>query len=231
MVSVDKAFEVRYKKAGEQFEVLVDFDVLERFRKKPETVDLSDVLADDKIFADQKKGEMASEISLKKSFGDMSQENILKEILLKGECQIPTAFLNKLREEKREQIVAYIVANALNPQTKGKYTPSMISSEFEKVSYNVNPLQDMIVQAEAVLKLLQKRMPISMNRVTMKLVIPGEFCGAFYGSFRKLGQITKEYFDESGALHLHMSLAENQIDSVASFVKNNTNGEGEYYTE
>jgi len=55
--------------------------------------------------------------------------------LLKGECQIPTAYLNKLRDEKKLQVVNYIVENALNPTNKTKYTPTMIEGEINKVKY------------------------------------------------------------------------------------------------
>ena len=64
MVNIDDAFEVRYKKEKEQFEVLVDFDKLNEF-KKDNTISVYDVLADTKIFKDQRKGELASENILK----------------------------------------------------------------------------------------------------------------------------------------------------------------------
>ena len=100
MVNVDDAFEMRYKFAGEEFQVLVDFDKLNEFKaqqgKSEQSIQISDVLADDKIFKDQKKGEVA------------------------------TAYLNKLRVDKKNQIISYIAEQSFNPQTKTKYTSSMI---------------------------------------------------------------------------------------------------------
>ena len=49
----------------------------------------------------------------------------------------------------------------------------------------------------------------------MEIKIPGEFCGAFYGPFRKFGKITKEYFDRDSNLRLHIEISESQIDQVA----------------
>ena len=233
MVSVDKAFEVRYKFAGEQFEVLVDFDKLQQFKKEQDkeekTVELQDVLADDKIFKDQKKGELAKEELLKKAFGDKSEEEILKEILLKGECQIPTAYLNELRTKKKEQIINYIAEEAFNPQTKTRYTPSMIESGFDKIKFNIDPLKDYLYQAQEVIKLLKVQMPISMNRLLLLIKVPGMHCGNFYGEFRKMGQVKKEYFDDHGDMHIHFEISEASLDRVEQFIKEKSNSEAEYH--
>ena len=74
MVNVDEAFQVRYKFAGETFEVLVDFDKLQEFKEKPEEISVYDVLADGKIFADQKKGEVASENNISEKFNGKSKD-------------------------------------------------------------------------------------------------------------------------------------------------------------
>ena len=138
MVNVDESFEVKFKSGKDEFQVLVDFDKLNEFKKKPTEISVYDVLADQKIFKDQRKGEVASEHHLKAAFGAKSEEEVLKEILLKGECQIPTSYLNKMREEKKRQVINYIAENAINPATKGRYTISMIESEINKVRYNYN---------------------------------------------------------------------------------------------
>lgn len=229
MVNVDDAFQVRYKFGGENFEVLVDFDKLNEFKKKPEEVSVYDVLADTKIFKDQKKGEQASDNDLNKIFDGNTKEEILKIILIKGDCQIPTAYLNKLRSEKKVQVVNYIAENSLNPTTKGPYTTSMIESEVNKLKFNFDPNRDFTNQAEDVLKLLKSKIPISMEIVVMEIEIPGEFCGNFYGPFRKFGKITKEYFDEQGSLRLHIEIMESRIDEVSNFIKKNSNSTGAYH--
>lgn len=229
MVSVDDAFQVELKIQGEKFQVLVDFDKLNEFKKNTENVSVYDVLADTKIFRDQKKGELASENHLNAVFEGKSEEDILKIILLKGDCQIPTAYLNKLRDEKKVQVVNYIVENAINGQTKGKFTPTMVSDEVDKLKFNFDYNKSFESQAEEVVELLKKVMPIRISRIIMEINVPGQHCGAFYGPFRKYGKITKEYFDDDGNLHLHIEIAETKIDEVVNYIKNNSNGEGEYF--
>ncbi len=231
MVNVDDAFEVKYKKGGESFEVLVDFDKLEEFKKKPDSISIYDVLADVKIFKDQRKGDEISDSDLKKAFGSKSNDEVLKEILLEGECQIPTAFLNKLREEKKLQVINYICENAINPTTKSKYTSTMLTSEVEKLRFNFKYDIDYKTQAKEVLEILKKVMPIVISRIKVILKVPPQYSGAFYGNFRKFGSISKEFYDDNGFLHMHIEVNESILDEVLSYVKNNSNNESEYYID
>lgn len=232
MVSVDDAFQVNYKKAGQNFEVLVDFDKLIQFKKEQKkgenNTQVFDVLADDKVFKDQKKGELASENELEKHFETTNQQQILTQILLNGECQIPTAYKNKLREEKKKQVINYIAENASNPQTKTKYARNLIESEIEKIRYNYDPIQDSIIQANEVLKMLKKVMPIGITKSKIQMRIPGMHCGNFYGKFRKYGKITNEKFDDAGNLCLEMEVNDALIEDVIEYIKQNSNNEGEY---
>lgn len=229
MVNVDEAFELRYWKGKEEFQVLVDFDELQKFRKKPEEISVYDVLADTKIYRDQKKGDIASENLLKTAFEGKEEEAILKEMLLEGECQIPTSYLNKLREEKKEQTINYITSNSINPGTKSRYTRVMIETEVNRLNYNFNAQKDHISQAEEVLKLLKKKMPIRMDKTYIEISIPGQYCGAFYGPFRKYGKISKEFYDQAGNLRMHMEVTSGVLEDVISFIKKNTNNEASYH--
>lgn len=231
MVLVDDAFEVRYKYKGKEVQILVDFDQLQVYRKNSESVELEDVLVDDRIYVDQKKGELASDDVLKTLFGDMSHEERIEKILQDGECQIPTAYLNKLRQEKKTQIINYISQNAHNPQTKTKYTYSMIERAFEDISMTIDPLKDAIYQAEEIIKDLRKKMPISMEKVMLIIKVPGMYCGKFYGPFRKMGTITKEFYDDQGALHLHFEIYQGSLEDVVSYIKAHSQGEAEYHIQ
>ncbi|MDA3856563.1 MAG: ribosome assembly factor SBDS [Candidatus Woesearchaeota archaeon] len=229
MVKVDEAFEVRYKKGGNQFEVLVDFEKLNEYKKKHYAISVYDVLADVKIFKDQKKGDVASEILLKESFRGLSEDEILEEILLRGECQIPTSYTNKLREEKKMQVVNYIVENAVNPATKGKYTASMIESEINKLKFNFDPYIIFENQSEEVLKGLKKVIAISIDKIVLEVEIPPKYLGSFYGPFRKFGKILKEYYDRNGNLKIKLEITESLQDKVIDYIKHHTSGEGSYF--
>ncbi|MFW5704826.1 MAG: ribosome assembly factor SBDS [Nanoarchaeota archaeon] len=230
MVNVNEAFEVRLRVAGNIFEVLVDFDKYREFMKKPDEVDIYDVLADRKIYADQKRGEVASENLIKNIFEKKSEDEILKEILLKGECQIPTSYLNQLRQEKKQQVINYIVENATNPgMGNAKFTSSMIESEVSKIKHNFDIHQSAESQAKEVIEKLKKNMPITISKTVLEIVIPPSFVGSFYGSFRNMGRIMVEKYDRNGNLCLRMEVTSSKVDDVIDFVKKKSAGSAEYH--
>ena len=229
MVNIDEAFEVRLNKNGNHYEVLVDFDKYRDFKDKPEEIDVYEVLADHKIFKDQKKGEIAPESNLDKDFESKEEIDIIKEILLEGEAQIPTSYINKMREETKKRIISYIAENAINPVTNTKFSASMVESEFNSIKFNVNYEKDHVNQAEEVIKLLKKSIPIKIEKSVIELSIPPSYVGAFYGPFRKYGSITKEYYDDEGNLRIHIEVTSGIIDDVINYIKNKANNEASYH--
>jgi ribosome maturation protein SDO1 len=228
MVNVDDAFQVSYKREGEEFQVLVDFDELQKFKKKSNEISVHDVLADSHIYKDQKKGELASQIALDKVFANKEEDEIFKEILLKGECQIPTAFLNKLREEKREQIINYLAQNAVNANG-ARYSQTVIRDAINKLSFTVNPNQDAMYQVDDILKLLKKEMPIKIETSVLEIAVPPQYMSAFFGPFRKMGTVTKEYYDDQGQLRLHLEVTSGAKEDVIEYVKKHSNNEASYH--
>lgn len=229
MANIENSCEIKYKIKNENFEVLVDFEKLKDFQKDSTNINVFDVLKSETIFKDQKKGLIASENTLKEIFKNLSKENILKEILLKGKCQIPTSYLNKLREEKKIQVINFICENTLNPQTKNKYTHSMIESQVNKIKYNFDPNKAFEIQAEQVLDLLKKIMPISEDKICLEIKIKPEFIGSFYGNFRKFAKVIKENYDKDSNLILEIQIRDSLKDKIIEMIKNNSKNTASYF--
>lgn len=77
---------IRLKKGGKKFELACYRNKAINWRKKQET-DINEVLQIDKIFTNVSKGEIAKKSDLK-VFGKLSEEEIIMEILNKGEMQV-----------------------------------------------------------------------------------------------------------------------------------------------
>lgn len=75
---------VRLKKGNQKFEIACYPNKIVDWRNKRET-NLNEVLQIDKIFVDVQKGEFAQKKAMKEAFGKMSEEEIIVEILNKGE--------------------------------------------------------------------------------------------------------------------------------------------------
>ena len=75
---------VRLKRQRKTFEIACYPGKVADFRSKLET-DLDEVIQTDRVFADVERGDFASKQDLAKAFKNMSSEEILVEILNKGE--------------------------------------------------------------------------------------------------------------------------------------------------
>lgn len=78
---------IRLKKGGKKFEIACYKNKAINWRNKQEH-DINEVLQIDKIFINVSKGEIAKSKDLQKAFGDLTEEEIVKEILNKGELQV-----------------------------------------------------------------------------------------------------------------------------------------------
>jgi ribosome maturation protein Sdo1 len=105
----------------------------------------------------------------------------------------------------------------------------MIESAYDKIKFNVDPLKDFVYQAQEVLKLIKVQIPIAISHILLLINVPGEHCGNFYGEFRKLGQVKKEFFDDHGEMHIHFQINEVDLNRVEQFIKEKANNEAEYH--
>lgn len=75
---------VRLKKSGKKFELACYQNKVLNWRSKQEG-NINEVLQIDKVFSDVGKGEFAKKKDMQSAFGSMSEEQIIMEILNKGE--------------------------------------------------------------------------------------------------------------------------------------------------
>ena len=225
----EESFQVTYIKKSNHLEILVDFEKYKEF-KKDQVISIWEVLISEDIFIDQRKGQVFPEKELETLFDTNNKEEILKEIVLNGKCQIPIEYTNKLRENKKKQIVNYISSNSINPQTKMKYTNEMIENEISKLSVSINPNENFIHQAEKILKKLEEKIPISLKTTILDIKIPRKYIGIFQSKIRSFGKIKKEFYENDGSLKIHLEFLEGRIEEVITFIKNSSKNECEYHT-
>jgi ribosome maturation protein SDO1 len=104
---------VRLKKGNQKFEIACYPNKIVDWRNKRET-NLNEVLQIDKIFVDVQKGEFAQKKAMKEPFGKMSEEEIIVEILNKGEFQLSDKERDTQLENLRLDIANIIVKMAIN---------------------------------------------------------------------------------------------------------------------
>ena len=86
-------------------------------------------LVSDDVYTDSGKGTKPSSEKLLKAFNTEDQIEIAKIILQKGDLNLTTDQRRKMVEEKKKQIVNYIVKTYVDPKTHLPHPPLRLSRQ------------------------------------------------------------------------------------------------------
>ncbi|OGJ11862.1 hypothetical protein A3K62_02535 [Candidatus Pacearchaeota archaeon RBG_16_35_8] len=166
----------RIKKAGKNFEIIVDLDNALSFKKGTSK---SIEAEGDKIFSDSKKGFAASNADLMAAFGTNDIGTIAQAIVKSGEILVTQEHRDEEREKKMKQVVDFLVTNAVD-QNGRPYTPDKIKSSLEQAHVNIKnmPVEN---QIKDIMSALIKIIPIRLETKRIKITIPAIHTGQAYG--------------------------------------------------
>ena len=197
MVTVDQAIIARLKTQGQIFEILVDCSNALAV-KEGKSIDMHDVLAAMQIFSDAHKGLVASETAMKQIFGTNDTEEVAKQIIHKGEIQLTQEYREKLREEKRKQIISIIHRNGVDPKTHLPHPPQRIENAFEEARFHVDEFKPVQEQVQEALKKLRPILPIKFEVKEIAIKITPEYAPKCYSTVKQFGTILREEWQTNG---------------------------------
>jgi ribosome maturation protein SDO1 len=163
---------IRLKKGGKKFELACYRNKALNWRSKTET-DINEVLQIDKIFTNVSKGDVAKKSDLK-VFGDLSEEEIIQEILNKGEMQVSDLEREDQLDNLKKDIANIIVSKCVNTKDQKQFPVSIIVKAMNEVNVKINPTQSAKKQALEFIKDLQKVIPIERAKMRIKVIFPKE---------------------------------------------------------
>ena len=147
MVSLEDAVTARYETGGNRFEILIDPKAAQNYSEWDE-IDWEDAIAADGIWSDNAKGERSPDMLVNDTFGTTELIEIYKKILDEGTIQLTSQQRKEMVEQKRKQIIAHIVANAMNPQTGGPHPPQRIENAIDESRFSLDPMETVEKQVE-----------------------------------------------------------------------------------
>ncbi|KAK4106212.1 Shwachman-Bodian-diamond syndrome protein [Parathielavia hyrcaniae] len=125
---------VRLKKGKKRFELACYKNKVLEWRSGIEK-DLDNVLQIPSVFLNVSKGQTAPSAELAKAFGkDTSVDDIILEILRKGELQVGEKERTAQLERVHNEVVSIITSKLVDPRTKRVYTPGMIEKALDMLS-------------------------------------------------------------------------------------------------
>lgn len=197
MVSVDEAIIARLNAQGQNFEILVDCTNALALREG-KNVGMQDILAALKIFSDAKKGMEASETAMKQIFGTNDAEEVAKTIIRKGEIQLTHEYRERLREEKRKQLISIIHVNGVDPKTHFPHPPQRIENALAESRFHVDEFRPVQEQVQEALKKLRAILPIKFEVKEIAIKISPEYAPKCYSTVKAFGTILKEEWQSTG---------------------------------
>jgi ribosome maturation protein SDO1 len=198
MVKVEDAVIARLEIQNENFEILIEPETAQKF-KDGEDIPILENLVIDVIFKDSKKGDKASEEKMNKIFGTCDTATIARKILLEGTIQLTTEQRRKMQENKRKQIVASIVRNAINPQTGAPHPAQRIELAMNEAKVHIDPFKPVEAQVQEILGKLKPIIPIRFEKLKVAVKLSGENYGKTYADITGFGKITKEEWQKDGS--------------------------------
>jgi len=167
----------RIKKAGKNFEVLIDLDNALKFKKG----ELSGIEPEgNKIFTDSKKGQVASPSDLQAVFGTNDVNQVAAKIVKEGEVQLSQEHRDEAREQKIKQVVDFLARNSIDPQSGNPHTPERIKRALEQAHVNIKDLP-IDKQIPEIVEAISKIIPIKIDTKKVKIIVPAMHTGKAYG--------------------------------------------------
>ncbi|KAK0623208.1 SBDS protein C-terminal domain-containing protein [Immersiella caudata] len=125
---------VRLKKGKRRFELACYKNKVLEYRQGIEK-DLDNVLQIPSVFLNVSKGQTAPTAELQKAFGkDAKVDDIILEILKKGELQVGEKERTAQLERVHAEVISIVAAKLVDPRTKRVYTPGMIEKALDMLS-------------------------------------------------------------------------------------------------
>ena len=125
---------MRLKKGKKRFEIACYKNKILEYRSGAE-IDLDNVLQIHSVFLSVSKGQTAPTEDLKKAFGkESSLDDIIQEILMKGEMQVGEKERHAQADRLHHEVIDIVAGKVVDPRSKRVYTVGMIEKALEQLS-------------------------------------------------------------------------------------------------
>jgi len=159
---------VRLKSHGKRFEIACYKNKVLNWREGIEK-DLAEVIQIDTIFTNVSKGDVANDTDLRKAFGTIDQEEIVRTILKKGDLQVSDKERELHLETTFRDIVQMLVERCVHPQTGRQLTAITVESALKKIGFSVHCDHSAKKQSLKAMESLCAEMPEAFARAKMRL--------------------------------------------------------------
>lgn len=212
----------RFSFEGEKFEILVKPDPALDY-KMGKKKDLSAVLVSDEIYTDSGKGTKPSTDKLLKAFKTEDLAEIAQIILEKGDLNLTTDQRRKMIDDKRKQIVEFIVKTYVDPRTHLPHPPIRIEQAMKDGRVSIDPQKNVEEQVKEIVEKLRSIIALKSENLNLEIIIPAQYASQSYSVLKSVGSLKKEEWQNNGSLKAILEIPAaarpNVIDRLGSITK------------
>ncbi|MEK6914844.1 MAG: ribosome assembly factor SBDS [Nanoarchaeota archaeon] len=184
------------------FETVVDLESAMKLRRG-EKVDINQVIRDNAIYTDQKKGMKAGHGELEQSFGTILFEKIVEQIVKKGMIEVTQDFRDEALENRKKQIIDFLIKNAMDSQSGRPFTSQIIESALKEAGIKIEN-KNVESQIIGIIDKLRNIIPIKVQTKRLKIDIPSNYTGKVYGLIQEYKE--KEEWLSNGDLQVVLNI-------------------------
>ncbi|KAG2345321.1 Shwachman-Bodian-diamond syndrome protein [Suillus weaverae] len=221
---------VRLKKGGKRFEIACYKNKVQEWRNGVET-SLDDVLQISNVFMNVSKGEVAKSNDLQKAFGTSTVDDVVKEILKKGEVQVAEKERDHDLASLRKEIATIVAEKCVDPATQRPYPVGMIEKAMAEAGVSVKAGKNAKSQVAETLRLIQghSTLPIQRARMRVRVVLPATEGERLQEQLRALAE-TVEKEDKGESWETVMLIEPSQIRTINELLQKECKGKGRVET-
>ena len=212
----------RFSFEGEKFEILVKPDPALDY-KMGKKKDLSAVLVSDEIYTDSGKGTKPSTDKLLKAFKTEDLAESAQIILEKGDLNLTTDQRRKMIDDKRKQIVEFIVKTYVDPRTHLPHPPIRIEQAMKDGRVSIDPQKNVEEQVKEIVEKLRSIIALKSENLNLEIIIPAQYASQSYAVLKSVGSLKKEEWQNNGSLKAILEIPAaarpNVIDRLGSITK------------
>ena len=214
----------KLKKGGESFEINIDPDLAMDFKQGKE-VTVREVLKAEQIFADAKKGELASEAKLEEVFKTTDPVAIAEIIIKEGEVQLTSEFRSEQRETKKRKIMDLIHKNAIDPGTRLPHPLTRIDNAFREAKIQIADFKSAEEQLDEIVTKLRPILPLKFEQAELKVQIPATYAAKSYSLVKQHSKMIKEEWNPDGSWTVDVELPAGLKPEFVDKINSLTHGE------
>ncbi len=184
------------------FETLVDLDSAIKLRKG-ENVNISQLIRDNAIYTDQKKGMRAGHAELEQAFGTTIFDKIVENIVKKGMIEVTQEFRDEALENRKKQIIDFLTRNAVDAQSGRPFTPNIIENSLKEAGIKIEN-KNVESQIMGIIEKLKQIIPLKVQTKRLKINVPAMHTGKVYGLLQEYKE--KEEWLTNGDLQITLNI-------------------------